>query len=575
MKIILNHCLKIRSKKMSKKLFTIILLTFAIFVNIAFSQNHSPKSQNGKGVFNPDDYDYYAKLKKEAVEIIEKRTEFAKTYQNSDGTYTAVISTRPIHYKDKGGNWKEIEYNKAGYQTNSEDWFTTEKEISIYKESPSNVCGEYPFNFSVGKKTINNSQYYVYRHVVKWNATGVIPEGSDITTALFELVRAGNTPTSGSIGVYKIVKSLSTVDCGLWDDAGDGTLYQTMDMDGIGKFVFQNNASFNYTLENQRWIAIGLKNTDESDDSKYINFTTSNLFVRYTKPNLALSTSSWSAPAGGGTQSVSVTNNTTDNSIRYNVSVDVSWLSVSSTSGSTPGSFTITAQANPTTSSRTGKVKVTSASNPSADGSPAVITITQAPASSSPPVTITGPTQLVSGQIGTFTASTNVQPISYKWYQSYNGTNWSLVRYVTSTSTSDQLSISGSGSFYLRVEVKDDAFVTYTDDHYVRVIFDKQASSGIKNTPKDYVLAQNHPNPFNPTTSISFSLPKDEHVVLSIYNITGQLVRTLVNERKNAGTHSIMWNGRNESGAQVTSGLYIYKIKAGSYTQVRKMSLMK
>ncbi len=91
----------------------------------------------------------------------------------------------------------------------------------------------------------------------------------------------------------------------------------------------------------------------------------------------------------------------------------------------------------------------------------------------------------------------------------------------------------------------------------------------------DYALEQNYPNPFNPTTQISFALPDAGEVSLAIYNLNGQLVKRLVAGEMNAGRHSIMWDAKDERGQQVASGVYVYVIKAGSFSAQRKFVLMK
>ena len=85
----------------------------------------------------------------------------------------------------------------------------------------------------------------------------------------------------------------------------------------------------------------------------------------------------------------------------------------------------------------------------------------------------------------------------------------------------------------------------------------------------------NYPNPFNPTTTISFSIPEESKVNLTIYNIKGQKVKTLVKELLPAGEHSIIWNGKDSNGNRVGSGIYFYKLKAGDYTSTKKMILLK
>jgi uncharacterized protein (TIGR02145 family) len=90
-----------------------------------------------------------------------------------------------------------------------------------------------------------------------------------------------------------------------------------------------------------------------------------------------------------------------------------------------------------------------------------------------------------------------------------------------------------------------------------------------------YELLGNFPNPFNPTTKISFILPENNQVTLKIYNSTGQLVRTLVNEKLNQGYHTLEWNATNDNGNNLPSGIYLYRLQAGKFVQTSKMILMK
>jgi immune inhibitor A len=96
--------------------------------------------------------------------------------------------------------------------------------------------------------------------------------------------------------------------------------------------------------------------------------------------------------------------------------------------------------------------------------------------------------------------------------------------------------------------------------------------------PKSIDLFQNYPNPFNPNTSIQFTVISGQpplHTTLKIYNIRGQLVKTLVDEQKPGGDYSILWDGKDESGKAVSSGIYFYKLTAGSSSEVKKMVLLK
>jgi len=94
--------------------------------------------------------------------------------------------------------------------------------------------------------------------------------------------------------------------------------------------------------------------------------------------------------------------------------------------------------------------------------------------------------------------------------------------------------------------------------------------------PTKFALSDNYPNPFNPTTNISFSIPMQTDVQINIYNIMGQLVANVTNEQLNAGTYSMQWNGTDQSGNMLPSGLYFYELEAGNeFRQIKKMTLVK
>ena len=94
-------------------------------------------------------------------------------------------------------------------------------------------------------------------------------------------------------------------------------------------------------------------------------------------------------------------------------------------------------------------------------------------------------------------------------------------------------------------------------------------------TVSGFRLNQNYPNPFNPVTDIKFSLPFKENVNITVYDILGKVVRTLVNRLIEAGENNIEWNGTDEAGISVNSGVYFYKITAGDFTETKKMMLIK
>ena len=100
--------------------------------------------------------------------------------------------------------------------------------------------------------------------------------------------------------------------------------------------------------------------------------------------------------------------------------------------------------------------------------------------------------------------------------------------------------------------------------------------AGIENRvtgPNDFRLDQNYPNPFNPLTAIEYNIPSAGFVSLNIYNILGQKVRTLISRELPQGHGSVTWDGTNDRGVMQSSGIYVYRLGSGSWTQTRKMVL--
>jgi flagellar hook assembly protein FlgD len=93
--------------------------------------------------------------------------------------------------------------------------------------------------------------------------------------------------------------------------------------------------------------------------------------------------------------------------------------------------------------------------------------------------------------------------------------------------------------------------------------------------PDGLVLAQNYPNPFNTSTAINFSLPGPAVVDLAIFNLAGQKVSTLVSGELNSGAHAVSWDGRDDAGRSLASGVYLYRLDAGELRQHRKLLLIK
>ena len=93
--------------------------------------------------------------------------------------------------------------------------------------------------------------------------------------------------------------------------------------------------------------------------------------------------------------------------------------------------------------------------------------------------------------------------------------------------------------------------------------------------PSSFELFQNYPNPFNPQTTIKYQIVKYVTVKLEIYNILGQRVKIIVNEKQSSGIYTVQWDGKDKLGRDVSSGIYLYRLQAQDFVQVRKLMLMR
>ena len=132
--------------------------------------------------------------------------------------------------------------------------------------------------------------------------------------------------------------------------------------------------------------------------------------------------------------------------------------------------------------------------------------------------------------------------------------------------------VSESGSYEYWVTAVDLSGLESEASSFVSAVLSADEEMGM---PVNFALKQNYPNPFNPSTQIQYALPSESKVLISIYDLTGRKVKTLVNEVQSAGHRSVMWNATNEIGRPVSAGMYIYSIQAGNFIQNRKMVLMK
>ncbi len=132
-----------------------------------------------------------------------------------------------------------------------------------------------------------------------------------------------------------------------------------------------------------------------------------------------------------------------------------------------------------------------------------------------------------------------------------------------------------SGTAYWYVVANSDINVTASNDTFNLNISIETGIISELAIPDKYELRQNFPNPFNPETSIIYGLPKESNVRIEVYNLLGQAVVTLVNEKQKSGYHSVQWNGCDNSGTMMKSGVYIYRITSGGFTETKKMILLK
>ena len=100
-------------------------------------------------------------------------------------------------------------------------------------------------------------------------------------------------------------------------------------------------------------------------------------------------------------------------------------------------------------------------------------------------------------------------------------------------------------------------------------------AAGVELPAREYSLMQNVPNPFNPMTKISFNLATESHASLVIFDVAGRQITSLVNGVKSAGKHSVVWDGRNEFGQQAAAGVYFFRLEAGSFSETKRMVLVK
>jgi hypothetical protein len=143
------------------------------------------------------------------------------------------------------------------------------------------------------------------------------------------------------------------------------------------------------------------------------------------------------------------------------------------------------------------------------------------------------------------------------------------------------LGVSGlySQNHYLNVNLKNGTCITYDIADITKIDFGNivtsQEAQKLIQIITTFKVMQNYPNPFNPSTTIQYEIPGAGKVEIQIFNITGQLVKTIENRHNTGGSYLIMWDGNNEAEVKVASGLYLYSVTYEHTTQSKKMILVK
>ena len=135
-------------------------------------------------------------------------------------------------------------------------------------------------------------------------------------------------------------------------------------------------------------------------------------------------------------------------------------------------------------------------------------------------------------------------------------------------------------TYHLNVNLKNGTKSSFPIQEIKKITFrgttgDVKSGKYLQSIIKTFMLFQNYPNPFNPATTIEYQIPKSGNVEVTIFNIKGQLIKKLVDEFQLAGTYKTTWDGKDDKGKEVASGLYFYRVKFGNSIISKRMILMK
>ncbi|MRR52235.1 MAG: T9SS type A sorting domain-containing protein, partial [Rhodocyclaceae bacterium] len=308
---------------------------------------------------------------------------------------------------------------------------------------------------------------------------------------------------------------------------------------------------------------------------------------------LAISTTTWAPAAAGGTSAaVSVTNSGTSGSvIAYTVSSNQTWLTVSAASGSTPGSFTMTAAANSgaartatVTVAATGQTSKTIAVSQAAAGGGTWTDVASVTQSAHPYAnnftytwTITGPAGATKMKVYFDSIKTESR---YDSVYVLNGAGTVVQSFTGTYRATWSSEVAGN---VVKVRLKTDGSVTSFGfrtnkySYYTVSRSETPEKGGGPSASREYteLLCQNRPNPVRGGTVISFNMKTESGMSLRVYNLDGQLVRTLISGHRAAGHHEVHWDSRDDDGKTVASGIYVYRLVAGDLLATKKLTVLR
>ena len=156
--------------------------------------------------------------------------------------------------------------------------------------------------------------------------------------------------------------------------------------------------------------------------------------------------------------------------------------------------------------------------------------------------------------------------------QEYRFSNYSFSGYTTVQAATSDIKINATIGSPISGVSQSNGFIIHGKSNNCCFLISNAVSgiTEVKDIPTQYCLYQNYPNPFNPKTNIKYSITKEGMVTLSVYNMIGQKVSMLVNEKKSPGTYEIIWDAN-----RFSSGVYIYYLTSGSYSNSKKLILLK